>query len=94
MLSGFALYVEPHRAAGALGDGRDHNTIATPLGCRLLRIIRLPHGWRLWVATNDFKYGTYYEAFDDGRVLNCTTRVDEGDEVFWARPSDEELRRG
>jgi hypothetical protein len=87
MLAGFALYKEPHYTLG------NHDTLATPLGCRLMRIVRLPHGWRLWVSTRDFRYGTFYELFDDGRVLNCTAREGEGDEVYWARPSDEEIRR-
>ena len=83
MLAGFALYVEPATPVGV-----DHTTIGTPLGTRLLRIIRLYHSWRLWTATADFKYGTYLKLFDDGRVLRCTTRHDEGDEYMWIRPSD------
>jgi hypothetical protein len=98
MLSGYGHYAEPMRGEAATGAdkrmiGADKHTIATPLGCRLMRIIRLPRGWRLWTATRDFKYGSYIELFDDGRVLNCTSRVDEGDEVYWCRPSDEELSR-
>lgn len=89
MLAGFALYNETEPAAPV---GADHHTIATPLGCRLMRMIRLYHGWRLWTATADFRFGTFYELFDDGRVLQCTTRVDEGDEFFWVRPSDEYIR--
>lgn len=88
MLEGFALYRE--EPSSPLGG--DHNTIATPLGTRLLRMIRLHHGWRLWTATKDFRFGTYFELFDDGRVLNCTTRHDEGDDMFWVRPSDEHIR--
>ena len=68
----------------------DHNTIGVPLGTRLQRIIRLPNGWRLWIATADFVFGTYLELFDDGRILRCTTRKDEGDEVYWVRPSNNE----
>lgn len=83
MLDGFAEYVEPTTSGGG-----DHNTIAVPIGTRLYRLIRLPHGWRAWIATRDFKYGTYLELFDDGRVLNCTCREDEGDEYFWVRDDD------
>ena len=67
--------------------------VATPPGTRLQRIIRLPHGWRLWTATKDFRFGTYLELFDDGRILHCTTRADEGDEYFWSRHSDETIKR-
>lgn len=83
MLEGFAEYAEPVTSGGG-----DHNTIAVPIGTRLYRLIRLPHGWRVWTATKDFKYGSYYELFDDGRVLNCTERADEGPEIFWVRPKD------
>ena len=97
MLAGFAL----HRSPAQPGDPyayphvhQDTNTLATPPGTRLQRIIRLPRGWRLWLASRDFVFGTYLELFDDGRVLNCTVREDEGDDYFWSRPSDEELRNG
>lgn len=86
MLEGFALYKEP------VWQPSNHDVMATPIGCRLLRIIRLPRGWRLWVATRDFIYGTYLELHDTGRVVNITTRADEGDDIFQARPSDEEIR--
>lgn len=85
MLSGFALYVEPELRP-------DQCTVGTPPGTRLQRIVRLPHGWRLWVATGDFVYGTYLELIEDGRVLRCTTRKDEGDEFFMVRPSDDHIR--
>jgi hypothetical protein len=85
MLAGFALYREPAAPVGA-----DHNTIGTPIGTRLQRIIRLYHGWRLWTATNNFVHGSYLELFDDGRILNCTVRRDEGDEMFWARGPDKD----
>jgi hypothetical protein len=92
MLQGFALYREPAAQPRGSSAYMDQDTLATPPGTRLMRIIRLYHGWRLWTATRDFKFGTYLELFDDGRVLNCTSRVDEGDELFWSRPSDEEIR--
>lgn len=94
LLEGFALYTaaQPPAVRSTLSATMrmDRNTMATSVGCRLQRIIRLPHGWRLWTATRDYKYGSYLELFDDGRVLNCTTRVDEGDDYYWCRPSDEE----
>ena len=90
MLQGFALYHEPTRV---YPPTHDHNTIAMQPGTRLHRLIRLPHGWRLWTATKDFIYGSYLELFDDGRGMHMTTRVDEGDDYYWWRPSDEELRR-
>lgn len=87
MLAGFALYVERPL-------NPDQCTIAMPIGARAMRLIRLPHGWRLWLSTRDYVYGSYIELFDDGRILHMTTRVDEGDDCFWARPSDEDIRRG
>jgi hypothetical protein len=96
MLAGFALYndtaAQP-RPRGMDPDGKDHDTIHTPLGTRLLRIIRLARGWRVWTGTVNFRQGTYLELFDDGRVLNCTVRIDEGDDYFWARPSDETINK-
>lgn len=87
MLAGFALYREAAAPVGA-----DRNTIATPIGTRLQRIIRLYHGWRLWVSTVDFRYGTHLELFDDGRILRTVSRRGEGDEHMWIRPSDEAIR--
>jgi hypothetical protein len=89
MLAGFAL-LKNEGAVPAAPVGADRNTIATPIGTRLQRIIRLYHGWRLWTATNDFHHGTYLELFDDGRILHNVARHDEGDEHYWVRPSDED----
>jgi len=85
MLAGFASFADPAML-------REHCIVGMPTGSRAQRLERLPHGWRLWLATRDFVYGTYLELFDDGRILHCTTRADEGDEFYWARPSDEEIR--
>jgi hypothetical protein len=71
----------------------DVDTIHTPIGTRLMRIVRLARGWRVWTSTANFRYGTYLELFDDGRVLNCTVRANEGDDYFWARPSDEAINK-
>ena len=87
MLEGFALYIEHPLTP-------DQCTIGMPVGARAMRLIRLPHGWRLWLSTRDFVYGTYIELFDDGRILHMTTRTDEGDEYYLARPSDEDIRLG
>lgn len=85
MLAGFALYQE--RPVPYLRR-QDHDTISTPPGTRLQRIIRLREGWQLWTATADYVYGTYLVLYNDGAVLNCTVRDDEGDEQFWVRPVD------
>ena len=66
----------------------DTNTIGVPPGTRLQRIIRLPHGWCLWIATNDFMYGTFIELQDSGAILHVVCRVDEGDEIMQVRPAD------
>jgi len=85
LIEGFASYKEPDIPP-------DKTLVGMPIGTRLHRVYRLPHGWRLWLATNDFRYGTFIELFDDGRVLHCTTRRDEGDDIFWVRPSDATIR--
>ena len=96
MLAGFALYREgsPAQPGGHSANTLDHYTMQMQPGTRLQRIIRLPRGWRLWLATRDFVFGTYLELHDTGRVVNITTREDEGDEIIHARPSDEEIRNG
>ena len=66
----------------------DTNTIGVPPGTRLQRIIRLEHGWWLWIATTDFVYGTYIVLYDNGRIIHCTIRADEGDEIMQVRPAD------
>jgi hypothetical protein len=71
-----------------------HSVVGCAPGTRLYRIIRLPYGWRLWLATRDFIHGSYLELHDNGRVVRFETRPDEGDELFVVRPSDEEIRHG
>lgn len=63
-------------------------TIATPLGTRLQRIIRHDDKWQLWIATRDFKHGTYLLLYDDGRIQNVTEREDEGPIMFDVKGTD------
>ena len=84
MLEGFALYT----AAQPRDFSAQHDIIGVPIGTRLQRIVRLPNAWRLWTATRDFMHGSYLELHNNGRIMNCTARADEGDEVFEARPPD------
>ena len=88
LIEGFATYKEPPPPTLPM----DQRIVGLPPGTRLHRIVRLPRGWRLWIATKDFINGTYLELFEDGRVLNCTARADEGEDVFFVRPSDEVIR--
>jgi hypothetical protein len=88
MLANFEQY-----APASLPPSIPHDIVGIAPGTRLHRIIRLPNGWRVWIATNDYKYGTYLELHDSGRVCHCTTRVDEGEEVFEVRPSDDVIER-
>jgi hypothetical protein len=88
LIEGFASYKPPEDIPMPV----DHTIVGMPPGTRLYRIVRLPRGWRLWIATRDYISGTYLELFEDGRVMNCTARVDEGEEVFWVRPSDQSIR--
>jgi len=53
-----------------------------------MRIERLAHAWRVWLATRDYVWGTYLLLHDSGQVERVTARVDEGDEVYTVRPTD------
>jgi hypothetical protein len=86
MLAGFAEYIEPPIPI-------EHCIIGTPLGARCKRIERITDGWKVWIATNDYIYGTALFLFNDGKIVHATTRQDEGDDVFVVRPSDDGIRR-
>ena len=86
LLQGFAEYEDTSLAAM-------HSTIGVRPGTRLMRIVRLSYGFRLWLATRDYIHGTYMELHDNGQVVTFITRVDEGDETILVRPSDEEIRQ-
>lgn len=70
---------------------RDHNTIHVPLGTRCHRVTRISNGWRVWLNTRDYLYGTYLVLYDDGGAIRVTTRPDEGDEVIYVRPCDQDI---
>jgi hypothetical protein len=70
----------------------DHDTLFMPLNSKCQRITRLARGWRIWLSTADYKYGTFLELCDDGQVVRFVTRADEGDECIIVRPSDPETR--
>ncbi len=86
MLANFAQYIDKPIPP-------PHNIIGMPIDARCKRIFRLPNGWRVWISTVDFVYGTYLELHDTGRVCSCTVRPDEGEEVYMVRPSDDEIKR-
>jgi phage gp46-like protein len=65
-----------------------HEIVGLPIGTRLHRIVRLQHGWRLWIATADYVHGTYLLLHDSGGVERVVVRIDEGDEVSLVRPND------
>lgn len=90
MLLGFALYQEPAKQEPAVVAG--HDVIGTPPGTRLMRIIREPMAWKLWVSTRDYVFGTTLHLHNDGTIVRVTTRVDEGDEEFFVRPSDQAIK--
>lgn len=71
----------------------DQDTIGMELGARCHRIVRLPNGWRIWLATRDYKFGTFIELSDQGRAVRFVTRIDQGDEIYQVRPSDAEIKR-
>jgi len=86
MLQAFAEFAENDPAVHL------HSVVGVQPGTRLYRIIRLPYGWRLWLATRDFIYGSYLEMHDTGEIMRYETRADEGEEIIRVRPSDEEIR--
>jgi len=69
----------------------DTNTIAVPLGTRLLRIVRVQDGWQLWTGTRDYVHGSYLLLNDEGDVHNVTVRKGQGDDSFQVRHKDKEL---
>ncbi len=89
MLNAFAAHELSTRVAN---KSADHSVVGVPLGTRLMRIIRSQQSWRLWLSTADYKHGTYLDLFHNGMIIRVVVRVDEGDEVFVVRPSDEEIR--
>lgn len=89
MLDAFIAYEREQQTTMSINQ----SLIGMPLGTRLMRILRRPGCWHLWLATRDYVYGTFIIAWDDGHVERITTREDEGDEVIRVRPSDEEISR-
>lgn len=88
MLQAFADYEQRDPAT----VGPRHTVVGMPVGTRLLRMIRKPGCWWLWIATSDFIFGTYLCVYDDGRIERVTVREDEGDDIITIRPSDEFIR--
>ena len=66
--------------------------VGMPPGTRCMRLERMMHGWRVWLATLDFVYGTYLELLDTGEVYRITARDNEGDDVMTIRPDDDTIR--
>lgn len=87
MLEGFADYERATQPTM-----RMHSVVGCQPGTRLYQIVRLPYGWRLWLATRDFIHGSYMEVHDTGRVVRFETRPDEGDEIYVVRETDEAIR--
>jgi hypothetical protein len=57
-----------------------------------MRVERVSHGWRVWLATNDYVFGTYLLLHNSGQVQRVVTRVDEGDDTIVVRPTDDVVR--
>jgi len=71
---------------------REHDIIGMPIGAKCQRIVRLARGWRIWLSTNDYRFGTFIELCDDGQVVRFTVRENEGDEIHLVRPNDAYIR--
>ena len=62
--------------------------IGMPSGTRCMRIVYVDrHTWLVWIATEDYKVGTYHVLHSDGMVERITARADEGDEIQVTRPA-------
>jgi hypothetical protein len=62
--------------------------IGIPIGTRLMRIERNAQSWKLWIATTDYKYGTYILCYDNGAMHRITERPDEGPEIMLVKGED------
>jgi hypothetical protein len=87
MLNAFADYEHAH----ALPD--HHNIMQQYPGTRLYRVVRIPDGWRIWLATRDFIHGSFLELHNSGLVIRYDIRPDDGEESFVCRPSDDDIMR-
>ena len=87
MLAGFADY-ERDRILP-----EQHNIMQQYPGTRLYRVVRIPNGWRVWLATRDFIHGSYLELHNTGLVIRYECRPDEGEESIVVRPSDDDIMR-
>jgi hypothetical protein len=50
--------------------------------------VRQPDGWIVWLATRDYRYGTYLRLLNNGKVYRVIVRENEGDEIILVRPAD------
>lgn len=87
MLEAFALYEHSARIPDM------HNIMQQYPGTRLYRVVRIPDGWRVWIATRDFIHGSYLELHNTGLVVRYDVRPDDGEESFVVRPSDDDIMR-
>ena len=87
MLNAFADYEHAH----ALPD--HHNIMQQYPGTRLYRVVRIPDGWRIWLATRDFIHGSFLELHNSGLVMRYDIRPDDGEESIVCRPSDDDILR-
>ena len=62
--------------------------IGVPQGTRLLRIERNATSWKLWIATSDYRYGTFLRCYDNGAVYRITEREDEGPDIIMIKDED------
>ena len=87
MLAAFASYEQDARIPDM------HNIMQQYPGTRLYRVVRIPDGWRVWLATRDHIYGSFLELHNSGLVTRHEVRPDDGEESFVVRPSDDDIMR-
>jgi hypothetical protein len=50
---------------------------------------RVEGAWKVWLHTNDFKYGTFLLLHDDGSATRVTVRYGEGDDEHIIKPKEQ-----
>ena len=87
MIDAFTDYERNH----VLHD--EYNIMQQYPGTRLYRVVRIPDGWRVWLATRDFIHGSFLELHNSGLVIRYDIRPDDGEDSIVCRPSDDDIMR-
>lgn len=53
-----------------------------PQSTRILRADKIVGGWKIWISTKDFVFGTYVLLYDNSKAERITERINEGPEIL------------